>query len=83
MISFRGAVRETSESYFGEGNWNDTDILMDDVSCHGNEWSVHSCNYVYPSNCVPGEGAGVVCQPNLGKILTSDMLSDPIFSDSH
>ena len=41
---------------------------MDDVGCQGNEWSVHSCNYVYPSNCLPYEQAGVVCQPNLGKI---------------
>ena len=70
IMSCRGAIAETRESEFGEGSWNDTDrILMDDVGCQGNERAIHGCNYVSPSNCLPYEQAGVVCQPNLGKTL--------------
>ena len=63
---FRGAISETRESYFGVGNWNSTDILMDDVACSGSEREIHRCNYVYPSNCGASEGAGVVCEPHSG-----------------
>ena len=66
---YRGAVAETRESFFGDGNWNTSNILMDDVNCNGAESSIQRCHYQYPSNCHSGEGAGVICQPNLGNCL--------------
>ncbi|XP_045212294.2 uncharacterized protein LOC123563518 [Mercenaria mercenaria] len=61
-----GAEKVTVSAEFGEGSWNGTDILMDDVGCNGLEQNILTCNYEYPSNCITLEAAGVVCQSNTG-----------------
>lgn len=62
----RGAEKATFTSQFGEGSWTESDILMDDVRCTGQEQNILSCNYEYLSNCEALESAGVVCQSNTG-----------------
>lgn len=65
----RGAEQATVESKFGIGAWQNSDILLDDVSCVGSESSIQTCHYEYESNCIPSEGAGVICKQNEGKTV--------------
>ncbi len=43
--------------------------MLDDLDCTGNESSLFECHQM--SNCDPGEQAGLICQSEDGKALTS------------
>jgi hypothetical protein len=65
----RGADNVYDKSYFGSGMWNFTDILMDEVSCTGQETELLSCPYTIDHDCSVNELVSVACKKNMGKIL--------------
>ena len=58
-----GAV-PVREAFFGMGR-SDQAILMDDVSCSGEEATIQSCSHTQSSDCDHSEDAGVICSGNL------------------
>ena len=50
-----------SAAYFGRGQ-NSTDILLDNVDCSGQEFSLLECPHVVgPDDCSHNEDVGVIC----------------------
>lgn len=62
----RGAERVYDKSFFGLGSWNSTDILMDEVSCTGEEREFLSCPYTINHDCSVHEFVSVLCKENTG-----------------
>ncbi|XP_072171897.1 scavenger receptor cysteine-rich domain superfamily protein-like [Diadema setosum] len=62
MLGYQEALDARCCSKFGEGSG---DILLDDVSCSGEEDNLADCQHrVFGThNCVHGEDAGVICRP--------------------
>ena len=54
------AIQAWSQAHFGQGSWN---IVLDDLSCTGNETSLFDCPHggVNIHNCGHSEDAGVTC----------------------
>lgn len=65
-ITCRGAERVYDKSFFGLGSWNSTDILMDEVSCTGEEREFLSCPYTINHDCSVHEFVSVLCKENTG-----------------
>ena len=62
------AERFTTDALYGHGSGP---ILLDDVVCGGNEWTLFNCTHaaIGQHNCGHAEDAGVVCaQPSNGKL---------------
>ena len=57
------------KAFFGMGR-RDQAILLDDVSCSGEESTLQNCSYVQSSDCDHSEDAGVICSGNLTIILS-------------
>ena len=58
-----GAIHPTCCSYYG---LVPNTFSYDDVQCSGNETHVDNCTHLNTHNCGQYEGAGVVCNPDLG-----------------
>ncbi len=52
------------KAFFGMGR-SDQAILMDDISCSGEETTLQSCSHMQTSDCDHSEDAGVICSGNL------------------
>ncbi|XP_065921575.1 uncharacterized protein [Magallana gigas] len=66
MGYIRGAERIYDESFFGLGSWKFTDILMDEVSCTGEEREFLSCPYTINHDCSVHEFVSILCKENTG-----------------
>nr|XP_022319040.1 uncharacterized protein LOC111121867 isoform X2 [Crassostrea virginica] len=66
MGFFRGVETVYDNSIFGRGPWNSSDILMDEVSCTGEEKEFLSCPYTINHDCSVQELVSVVCRENTG-----------------
>jgi len=53
VLSYYGG----SYDHMGQGS-----IVMDDVSCNGDEWDLTACSYSSSHNCGHGEDVGVICE---------------------
>ena len=62
MTLLVGAV-PVRKAFFGMGR-SDQAILMDDVSCSGEEATIQSCSHMQSSDCDHSEDAGVICSGN-------------------
>ncbi|KAK7089640.1 scavenger receptor cysteine-rich domain-containing protein DMBT1-like [Littorina saxatilis] len=49
-------------AFYGSGTG---DILMDDVTCGGNETNLDQCSYLTSHNCGHGEDVGIDCNPEI------------------
>ena len=65
-MSCRGVETVYDNSVFGRGPWNSSDILMDEVSCTGEEKEFLSCPYTINHDCSVQELVSVVCRENTG-----------------
>ena len=65
-IISRGAERVYDESFFGLGSWKSTDILMDEVSCTGEEREFLACPYTINHDCSVHEFVSILCKENTG-----------------
>lgn len=65
-MSRRGVEKVYDNSVFGRGPWNSSDILMDEVSCTGEEKEFLSCSYTINHDCSVQELVSVVCRENTG-----------------
>jgi hypothetical protein len=59
------------ESKFGEVS---SDFSYDEVSCEGTEKFLEECQHQDFADCGTQEGAGVVCQNNIGNILIKQLI---------
>ncbi|XP_052689239.1 deleted in malignant brain tumors 1 protein-like isoform X3 [Crassostrea angulata] len=66
MGYIRGAERVYDESFFGLGSWKSTDILMDEVSCTGEEREFLACPYTINHDCSVHEFVSILCKENTG-----------------
>ena len=62
------------KAFFGMGR-SDQAILLDDVSCSGEESILQSCSHVQSSDCDHSEDAGVICSGNLDLFNNNILLS--------
>ena len=60
VIFYRGGTA-FKNAHFGPGNGI---ILVDDVSCHGDEAELGDCYFSTQENCEADEAASVVCLPD-------------------
>ena len=62
-MSFPLGAVAVRRAFFGMGR-SDQIILMDDVSCSGEESTLLNCSHVQTSDCDHSEDAGVICSGN-------------------
>ena len=51
---------------YGYGNYTEDDVLMDQVTCTGQERHLQECEYDTRHDCKQHEAASVVCKVNKG-----------------
>jgi len=47
-----------------------TNFIMDDVNCDGSETNILDCSHLSDHNCGSSEGAGVICEEEIGTLVT-------------
>lgn len=57
-LSFSAGAMARTNAAFGQGTGR---ILLDDVRCTGDEFTIQNCSLSRIHNCVHAEDAGVVC----------------------
>ncbi|KAL3875620.1 hypothetical protein ACJMK2_033552, partial [Sinanodonta woodiana] len=61
-----GAQEAVHSASFGTGSWDNNSILMDEVSCQGDEATLSGCSGQLQHDCTQQEAAGVRCVENSG-----------------
>ncbi|KAL3875622.1 hypothetical protein ACJMK2_033554 [Sinanodonta woodiana] len=61
-----GAQEAVHSASFGTGSWDNNSILMDEVSCQGDEATLSGCSRQLQHDCTQQEAAGVRCVENSG-----------------
>ncbi len=62
-----GALSAIGGGAYGSGDYERSDILMDEVECQGFEDDLHDCSHATIHDCDISESASVVCIPNTGE----------------
>ena len=66
MLGYSSGLATTNSAY---GSVN-SEFIMDDVACTGNEMNIILCPHSSVDNCAASEGAGVICVPQGSFIIT-------------
>ena len=76
IITIIGIIKATSmKTSIGV---EDSNFLMDDVKCRGDERRLSECRHITSHNCGNHEGAGVICS----SLTLADAISDGVSDDS-